>query len=161
MSSKIHTKGRGTFLVSENIGRDRRLSVVADGKGLVGHGGAALLRKCADRVRLIRALSAALAACGKTPGWDRGVVLDQLDPRRLAVDGSLHHLLGTPVLPTGPRLTSPINTPTTRKASAQQWNRAAHPSASRNTRHPSGQADTDRCPKTKAQTSHQQGIYGF
>jgi len=64
--------------VSEDIGWDRRLSVAADGKGLVGHAGAVLLRKCADRTGLTGALSAALAVRGKTPGWDRGVVLVQL-----------------------------------------------------------------------------------
>lgn len=67
--------------MSEDIGWDQRLPVTADGKGLVGHAGAVLLRKCADRTGLTGALSAVLAALavrGKTPGWDRGVVLDQL-----------------------------------------------------------------------------------
>jgi hypothetical protein len=64
--------------VSENIGWDRRLSVVADGKGIIGHVGAVLLRKCADQAGLTAALSAALARRGRLPGWDRGVVLVQL-----------------------------------------------------------------------------------
>lgn len=64
--------------MSEDIGWDRRLSVAADGRGLVGHAGAVLLRKCADRTGLSAALSAALGVRGKSPGWDRGVVLVQL-----------------------------------------------------------------------------------
>jgi hypothetical protein len=60
------------------IGWDRGLKVVADGRGLVGHAGAVLLRECADRSGLTGALSGALARRGVPPGWDRGVVLIQL-----------------------------------------------------------------------------------
>ncbi|MFJ2034117.1 transposase [Streptosporangium sp. NPDC087985] len=42
--------------MSERTGWDRRLSVTADGKGLVGHAGAVLLHKIADRVGLTEAL---------------------------------------------------------------------------------------------------------
>ena len=52
--------------------------VVGDGRGLVGHAGAVLLRVCADRTGLTGALSGALARRGVPPGWDRGVVLVQL-----------------------------------------------------------------------------------
>lgn len=52
--------------------------MVADGRGLVGHAGAVLLRACADRTGLTSALSAALARRGAPPGWDRGLVLVQL-----------------------------------------------------------------------------------
>jgi hypothetical protein len=52
--------------------------LVADGRGLVGHAGAVLLRGCADRTGLTRALSGALARRGVPPGWDRGLVLVQL-----------------------------------------------------------------------------------
>ncbi|WP_234367649.1 hypothetical protein [Streptomyces pluripotens] len=41
----------------ERTGWDRRLSVTADGKRLVGHAGAVLLRRCADRTRLTDALA--------------------------------------------------------------------------------------------------------
>jgi hypothetical protein len=61
--------------VSKSIGWDERLSVTAGGKGLVGHAGAVLLRRCADRTGLTRALGAVLPK-GKGPGWwDRGTVL--------------------------------------------------------------------------------------
>ncbi|MEV4177247.1 IS1380 family transposase, partial [Nonomuraea sp. NPDC049709] len=42
--------------MNERTGWDRRLSVTADGKGLVGHAGAVLLHKLADRVGLTQAL---------------------------------------------------------------------------------------------------------
>ncbi|ASW57342.1 IS1380 family transposase [Plantactinospora sp. KBS50] len=49
--------------------------VGSDGKGLVGHAGAVLLRKCADRTGLTSALNKVLPR-GKGPGWwDRGTVL--------------------------------------------------------------------------------------
>jgi hypothetical protein len=52
--------------------------VVADGRGLVGHAGAVLLRKLADRVGLASGLAGILPA-GTGAGWrDRGVVLVQL-----------------------------------------------------------------------------------
>src|SRR5436190_11203802 len=45
------------------------------GKGLVGHAGAVLLRRCADRTGLTAALSGVFPT-GQGPGWwDRGVVL--------------------------------------------------------------------------------------
>lgn len=63
----------------QTIGWERRLSVAAEGKGLVGHAGAVLLRRCADKTGLTSGLSAALARRrGLLPGWDRGVVLMQL-----------------------------------------------------------------------------------
>lgn len=46
--------------MSERTGWDRRLAVVADGKGLIGHAGAVLLRACADRVGLTAALARVL-----------------------------------------------------------------------------------------------------
>lgn len=52
--------------------------MVADGRGLVGHAGAVLLRACADRTGLTSALSHALSRRGVPPIWDRGVVLVQL-----------------------------------------------------------------------------------
>jgi hypothetical protein len=65
-------------VVSNAIGWDRRLSVAAEGRGLVGHAGAVLLRACADRTGLTGALSGALVRRGVPPGWDRGLVLVQL-----------------------------------------------------------------------------------
>lgn len=64
--------------MSKTIGWERRLAVAAEGRGLVGHAGAVLLRRCADKTGLSSALSAALARRGVLPGWDRGVVLVQL-----------------------------------------------------------------------------------
>jgi hypothetical protein len=64
--------------VSKRSGWDHNLSVTTRGKGLVGHAGAVLLRKCADRTGLTAALNGALPA-GQGPGWwDRGLVLVNL-----------------------------------------------------------------------------------
>jgi hypothetical protein len=64
--------------VSKRSGWDHNLSVTARGNGLVGHAGAVLLRKCADRVGLTTALSSVLPV-GQGPGWwDRGHVLVNL-----------------------------------------------------------------------------------
>ena len=54
---------------------DHGLRVTADADGLVGHAGAVLLRKLADRVGLTAALGSALARTGKFPLVDRGVAL--------------------------------------------------------------------------------------
>ena len=54
---------------------DRNLSVAADADGLIGHAGAVLLRKLADRAGLTAALGSALARAGKFPLVDRGVAL--------------------------------------------------------------------------------------
>jgi hypothetical protein len=56
-------------------GGDHALKVTADGKGLVGHVGAILLRKAADQAGLTAALSAALRKTGTSPLLDRGIVL--------------------------------------------------------------------------------------
>lgn len=64
--------------MSERTGWDRRLSVVADGKRLVGHAGAVLLRRCADRTGLTDALAGVLPS-STVPGWrDRAGVLVHL-----------------------------------------------------------------------------------
>jgi serine/threonine protein phosphatase PrpC len=64
--------------VSEPTGWDRRLSVVADGKGLIGHAGAVLLRRLADRSGLTAALAAVLPT-GTGTGWrDRAAVVVRL-----------------------------------------------------------------------------------
>jgi len=54
---------------------DHGLRVTAEADGLVGHAGAVLLRKLADRVGLTAALGSALARAGKFPLVDRGVAL--------------------------------------------------------------------------------------
>jgi hypothetical protein len=59
-------------------GWDRALKVTADGKGLVGHAGAVLLRKAADQLGLTAGLSAALRRKGSSPLLDRGAVLVSL-----------------------------------------------------------------------------------
>jgi len=56
-------------------GWDHALKVTADGKGLVGHAGAILLRKAADQAGLTAALSSALRKKGTSPLLDRGIVL--------------------------------------------------------------------------------------
>ncbi|MFG2885918.1 IS1380 family transposase [Streptomyces sp. NPDC048297] len=62
----------------ERTGWDRRLSVVADGKRLIGHAGAVLLRRCADRTGLTDALAWVLPS-STAAGWrDRAGVLVQL-----------------------------------------------------------------------------------
>ncbi|MCY0932587.1 IS1380 family transposase [Streptomyces sp. H27-H1] len=62
----------------ESTGWDERLTVAADGKGLVGHAGAVLLRRLADRVGLTAALAEVLPG-GVGPGWrERAPVLVQL-----------------------------------------------------------------------------------
>jgi hypothetical protein len=61
--------------VIKGSGWDQRLQVAVGGKGLIGHAGAVLLRRCADRTGLTGALNKVLPK-GKGPGWwDRGTVL--------------------------------------------------------------------------------------
>ena len=54
---------------------DHALEVTADGNGLVGHGGAILLRKLADQCGLTAGLDAALVQRGTSPQVSRGVAL--------------------------------------------------------------------------------------
>ncbi|MEU5524910.1 transposase [Streptomyces sp. NPDC047860] len=62
----------------ESTGWDRRLSVVAGGKRLIGHAGAVLLRRCADRTGLTGALAKVLPSSAAA-GWrDRAGVLVRL-----------------------------------------------------------------------------------
>jgi hypothetical protein len=64
--------------VIERTGWDRRLAVRADGKGLIGHAGAVLLRVCADRTGLTGALAKVLPG-GAGSGWrDRAQLVVQL-----------------------------------------------------------------------------------
>jgi DDE family transposase len=62
----------------QHNGWDHALKVAADGKGLVGHAGAVLLRKAADQLGLTAGLSAALVKKGSSPLLDRGTVLASL-----------------------------------------------------------------------------------
>src|SRR6266702_540604 len=59
----------------QDTGWDHALKVTGDGEGLVGHAGAVLLRKLADRAGLTGALGPALARSGKFPLIDRGIAL--------------------------------------------------------------------------------------
>jgi hypothetical protein len=59
----------------QDTGWDHALKVTGEGEGLVGHAGAVLLRKLADRAGLTTALRPALARAGKFPLVDRGVAL--------------------------------------------------------------------------------------
>ncbi len=54
---------------------DHGLKVTGEGEGLIGHAGAVLLRKLADRAGLTASLGSALARKGKFPLVDRGVAL--------------------------------------------------------------------------------------
>ncbi|MFZ3475795.1 IS1380 family transposase [Streptomyces sp. 4.24] len=64
--------------MSERTGWDRGLSLRADGKGLIGHAGAVLLRKCTDRVGLTDALAEVLPTSAVN-GWrDRAQVVVQV-----------------------------------------------------------------------------------
>ncbi len=56
-------------------GWDHALKVTSDGKGLVGHAGAILLRKAAGQSGLAGQLSAALRKKSTKPLLDRGIVL--------------------------------------------------------------------------------------
>jgi hypothetical protein len=68
----------GALFVMKLNGWDRALKVTTDGKGLVGHAGAILLRKAADQLGLTAGLSAALRKKGTSPLLDRGTVLASL-----------------------------------------------------------------------------------
>lgn len=59
------------YLVAEHTGCDRRLTVAADGKGLIGHAGAARLRRCADRTGLTATLGPGLPHGGGAD-WREG-----------------------------------------------------------------------------------------
>jgi Transposase DDE domain group 1 len=59
----------------QHNGWDRALKVTADGKGLVGHAGAVLLRKAADQCGLTGLLSGALWQKRRSPLVDRGIAL--------------------------------------------------------------------------------------
>jgi hypothetical protein len=59
----------------QHNGWDHALKVTADGKGLVGHAGAILLRKAADQGGLTAALSGALRGKSTSQLLDRGIVL--------------------------------------------------------------------------------------
>ncbi len=67
--------GTGAPLTMQLNGWDHALKITADGKGLVGHAGAILLRKAADQAGLTAALSSALRKNGTSPLLDRGIVL--------------------------------------------------------------------------------------
>ncbi|GAA3473345.1 hypothetical protein GCM10018965_078980 [Nonomuraea roseola] len=62
-------------------GWDFRLSVTAEGRGLVGHTGAILLRRYVDWVRLTTTLGRAFNRCAarrdRLPGWDCSIALVQ------------------------------------------------------------------------------------
>ena len=62
----------------QHNGWDHALKVTAGGTGLVGHGGAVLLRKAADQAGLTGLLSGALRKKGTSPAFDRGAVLVSL-----------------------------------------------------------------------------------
>ena len=75
---RLVPSGTGALFAMQLNGWDRALKVTADGKGLVGHAGAILLRKAADQSGLTAALSGALRRKGTSPLLDRGIVLVSL-----------------------------------------------------------------------------------
>ena len=72
--SKVDLAGRrDTFLVRQRSGWDRGLKVESSGRGMVGHAGAVLLHRAADRSGLVERLRGAL---GSSPSMlDRANVL--------------------------------------------------------------------------------------
>ncbi|MEV6297418.1 transposase [Streptomyces sp. NPDC051896] len=110
----------------ERTGWGRGLSVTADGRGLVGHAGAVLLRRLADRIGLTRGLAGVLPS-SRASGWrERAGVLVQLAVALLlgarsvleAEQLQLHHqgLFGTPASDsTVRRLLTGLDTPTLAK----------------------------------------------
>jgi hypothetical protein len=54
---------------------DRALKITADGRGLIGHAGAVLLRKAADQAGLTAQLSGTMRVKGSSPLLDRGIML--------------------------------------------------------------------------------------
>jgi Transposase DDE domain group 1 len=71
----VVTSRTGALFAMQDTPWDRALKVTADGDGLVGHAGAVLLRKIADRSGLTGWLGPALARAGKSPAVDRGMAL--------------------------------------------------------------------------------------
>jgi len=65
----------GALFAMKDNGWDHALKVAADGKGLIGHAGAILLRKAADQTGLTSALSGALKEKRTSPLLDRGISL--------------------------------------------------------------------------------------
>jgi hypothetical protein len=59
----------------QHNGWDHALKVTGGGTGVVGHAGAILLRKVADQAGLTAGLGVALRRAGKSPVFDRGIVL--------------------------------------------------------------------------------------
>ena len=59
----------------QHNGWDHALKVTADGKGLVGHAGAILLRRAADQTGLTGFLGSALREKSTSPLFDRGTAL--------------------------------------------------------------------------------------
>ena len=77
-------------------GWDHALKVTSDGKGLVGHAGAILLRKAADQAGLSAVLSAALRKKNASPLFDRGIgelVSGHLDRQAIRPAGILQQHL--------------------------------------------------------------------
>jgi hypothetical protein len=75
---------QGIFLVTGRTGWDRRPTVRADGKGLIGHAGEAPLRRCADRVGPAEALARVLPVGGPGQGRPQGMrlIVRQVQPSR-------------------------------------------------------------------------------
>ena len=63
------------FAMQHNNEWDRALKITADGRGLIGHAGAVLLRKAVHQAGLTAQLSRAMRVTGSSPLLDRGIVL--------------------------------------------------------------------------------------
>ena len=64
--------------MSKSSGWDQRLVIASSGNGLVGHAGAVLLPKCADRTGLTSELNRIMPRRSGPGWWDRGTVLVSL-----------------------------------------------------------------------------------
>jgi hypothetical protein len=70
-----HVSRTGALFAMQDTRWDHALKVTGGGTGLVGHAGAVLLGKAADRAGLTGGLSAALRKAGTSPLLDQGIVL--------------------------------------------------------------------------------------
>ncbi len=90
----------------QHNGWDYALKVTADGKGLVGHAGAVLLRKAADQAGLTAGLGAALRKAGQSPLAGTPAVLDRIARARARARPHAWKLIEDTPSPAPPRPSS-------------------------------------------------------
>src|SRR5258706_5772874 len=84
--SQIKPEPEGTFPVHDSTRWSKRLTITTNGKGVIAHAGAVVLRLLADRTGLTQALSDTLHRDDFNPGHDRGRVLT--DAAVMMADGA-------------------------------------------------------------------------